>query len=68
MYCNARVTVVPALMFKHLDGLCKICGRDKQCIVRKLAGNSSSERPRFNGRIILKWTSNIGFVWIGFIR
>jgi hypothetical protein len=53
MYCHARVTAVPALMFKHLDALYNICGRDKQCIVRKLAGNLSPERPR------CKWKDNI---------
>ena len=53
MYCHARVTVIPALMFKHLDGLYNICGRDKQCIVRKLAGTLSPERSR------CKWKDNI---------
>jgi len=46
MHCHASVTVVPALMFKHLDWLCNIYGRDKQWIVRKHAGNLSPKRPR----------------------
>jgi len=64
MYCHARVTVVPALMFKHLDGQYNICGRDKQCIVRKLAGNLSPERPRCKWKDNIKRTSKLGFVWI----
>jgi hypothetical protein len=65
---GARVAVVPALMFKHLSGLCNICGRAKQCIVRKPAGKIPPGRPMNKWKDNIKIDLKITFVWIGFIR
>jgi hypothetical protein len=45
---------------------CITCRRDKQCIVRKLAGNISSERPRckwkYNIKMDLKYRVCVGWI------